>query len=461
MLRADEKHTAVDTSVSLVHVAQMAWCGERLRTRYCGALYPRGIGHLESSSRFGRGDSCRLNVRAMSLRLLQSAVHWPGYILRVMTLNGSGEFLKYNHLQELFGWRLKWTTTPLDDHTSVQWRNKLAMLSFYFILWSSSIPSTLLAYYRTIFFSRLWLYYCNCETLTCQNAATTPGYKLYFPLKICFAMTISEVQGRSLKVAGFYVACYRVGSPSNLIILAPEEGSTSSVVCKDLSSVEEITRLSIRRFDVAISAGKIKPTVPPAAKTEYRSCALRGSDVGRACDGVLRERSSVLKVKNNISSSSSSHLSPSAAGNADARTSRSIVDAVGRRQQAALFSLATAHRNATDHSIVQRRKHRTLIPPCAYERWRVYWVHVVLSFKSLCLEREKKNSCVLMKQPVIQLKVHSYNPLCPDQGDVQARRPDCTTHPPLRELLVHYKFWLIGDVRKHVVHIPDRVYLDP
>ncbi len=58
--------------------------------------------------------------------------------------------------------------------------------------------------------------------------------RLQFPLKVCFAMSISKSQGRSLKVVGLdlqtpcfshrhlYVGCSRVGRPSSLCINAPE-----------------------------------------------------------------------------------------------------------------------------------------------------------------------------------------------------------------------------------------------
>ncbi|CAK1580549.1 unnamed protein product [Parnassius mnemosyne] len=71
--------------------------------------------------------------------------------------------------------------------------------------------------------------------------------RLQFPLKFCFAMTISKSQGQSLKTAGidlrgdcfshgqFYVACSRVSSSNNLIVLA-SEGTTSNVVYNEVLS---------------------------------------------------------------------------------------------------------------------------------------------------------------------------------------------------------------------------------
>lgn len=69
--------------------------------------------------------------------------------------------------------------------------------------------------------------------------------RLQFPLKVCFAMTINKSQGQSLRFAGvdlregcfshgqFYVACSRVSSPNNLIILAPGN-STENIVYKEV-----------------------------------------------------------------------------------------------------------------------------------------------------------------------------------------------------------------------------------
>ncbi|XP_030762665.1 ATP-dependent DNA helicase RRM3-like [Sitophilus oryzae] len=69
--------------------------------------------------------------------------------------------------------------------------------------------------------------------------------RLQIPLKTCFAMTINKAQDQSLKTAGidlrgncfshgqFYVACSRVSSPSNLVVLAPE-GRTCNVVYKEV-----------------------------------------------------------------------------------------------------------------------------------------------------------------------------------------------------------------------------------
>lgn len=68
--------------------------------------------------------------------------------------------------------------------------------------------------------------------------------RLQFPLKVCFAITINKSQGQSLKIAGldlrddcfshgqFYVACSRVSSAKDLIILAPN-GRTANVVYKE------------------------------------------------------------------------------------------------------------------------------------------------------------------------------------------------------------------------------------
>lgn len=65
--------------------------------------------------------------------------------------------------------------------------------------------------------------------------------RLQFPVRLAYAMTVNKSQGQSLKVAGIdltepcfshgqlYVACSRVGSPSNLFIFAPE-GKTKNIV---------------------------------------------------------------------------------------------------------------------------------------------------------------------------------------------------------------------------------------
>ena len=58
--------------------------------------------------------------------------------------------------------------------------------------------------------------------------------RLQFPIRLAFAMTINKSQGQSLKVCGLnlenpcfshgqlYVACSRVGRPSALFVLAPD-----------------------------------------------------------------------------------------------------------------------------------------------------------------------------------------------------------------------------------------------
>ncbi|XP_042912285.2 ATP-dependent DNA helicase PIF1-like [Parasteatoda tepidariorum] len=65
--------------------------------------------------------------------------------------------------------------------------------------------------------------------------------RLQFPVRLAFAMTINKAQGQSLQVCGLnlinpcfshgqlYVACSRVGKPSNLFVLAPD-GKTKNVV---------------------------------------------------------------------------------------------------------------------------------------------------------------------------------------------------------------------------------------
>jgi ATP-dependent DNA helicase PIF1 len=65
--------------------------------------------------------------------------------------------------------------------------------------------------------------------------------RVQFPVRLAFAMSINKAQGQSLKIAGIhlqnpcfshrqlYVACSRVGHPTNLYILAPG-GKTRNIV---------------------------------------------------------------------------------------------------------------------------------------------------------------------------------------------------------------------------------------
>lgn len=65
--------------------------------------------------------------------------------------------------------------------------------------------------------------------------------RLQFPVRLAFAMTINKAQGQSLQVCGLnletpcfshgqlYVACSRVGKPSNLFVYAPD-GKTKNIV---------------------------------------------------------------------------------------------------------------------------------------------------------------------------------------------------------------------------------------
>ena len=67
--------------------------------------------------------------------------------------------------------------------------------------------------------------------------------RLQFPVRMCLAMTVNKAQGQSLKETGvdlredcfshgqLYVACSRVSSPKNLVILQPE-GKTANIVYK-------------------------------------------------------------------------------------------------------------------------------------------------------------------------------------------------------------------------------------
>ncbi|GFX89533.1 ATP-dependent DNA helicase [Trichonephila clavipes] len=65
--------------------------------------------------------------------------------------------------------------------------------------------------------------------------------RLQFPVRLAFAMTINKAQGQSLQVCGLnlenpcfshgqlYVACSRVGKPSDLFVYAPD-GKTRNIV---------------------------------------------------------------------------------------------------------------------------------------------------------------------------------------------------------------------------------------
>jgi ATP-dependent DNA helicase PIF1 len=69
---------------------------------------------------------------------------------------------------------------------------------------------------------------------------------LQFPVWLAFAMTINKAQGQSLQVCGLnlenpcfsngqlYVACSRVGKPSNLFVYTPEEKTKNIVYLKAL-----------------------------------------------------------------------------------------------------------------------------------------------------------------------------------------------------------------------------------
>jgi len=65
--------------------------------------------------------------------------------------------------------------------------------------------------------------------------------RLQFPVRLAFAMTINKAQGKLLQVCGLnlenpcfshgelYVACSRVGKPSDLFVYAPD-GKTRNIV---------------------------------------------------------------------------------------------------------------------------------------------------------------------------------------------------------------------------------------
>ena len=70
--------------------------------------------------------------------------------------------------------------------------------------------------------------------------------RLQFPVRLAFAMTINKAQGQSLQVCGLnlknpcfshgqlYVACSRVGKPSDLFVYAPEKKTRNIVYPKAL-----------------------------------------------------------------------------------------------------------------------------------------------------------------------------------------------------------------------------------
>lgn len=65
--------------------------------------------------------------------------------------------------------------------------------------------------------------------------------RLQFPIRLAFAMTINKAQGQSMQICGLdlenpcfshgqlYVACSRVGKPSNLFVYA-HNGQTKNIV---------------------------------------------------------------------------------------------------------------------------------------------------------------------------------------------------------------------------------------
>lgn len=70
---------------------------------------------------------------------------------------------------------------------------------------------------------------------------TIPFRRLQFPVRLAFAMTINKSQGQTMSICGLdlenpcfshgqlYVACSRVGKPSNLFVLA-KDGLTKNIV---------------------------------------------------------------------------------------------------------------------------------------------------------------------------------------------------------------------------------------
>ncbi|GFV81651.1 ATP-dependent DNA helicase [Trichonephila clavipes] len=68
--------------------------------------------------------------------------------------------------------------------------------------------------------------------------------RIQYPVTVCYAMTINKAQGQTLKMAGidlrndcfshgqFYVACSRVSSPDNLIILRAEKKRKTLFIMK-------------------------------------------------------------------------------------------------------------------------------------------------------------------------------------------------------------------------------------
>lgn len=66
--------------------------------------------------------------------------------------------------------------------------------------------------------------------------------RLQFPIRVAFAMTINKAQGQTFAICGLnlenpcfshgqlYVACSRVGKPSDLYIYTPHQGITKNIV---------------------------------------------------------------------------------------------------------------------------------------------------------------------------------------------------------------------------------------
>jgi ATP-dependent DNA helicase PIF1 len=58
--------------------------------------------------------------------------------------------------------------------------------------------------------------------------------RLQYPVRLAFAMTINKAQGHRFSHGQLYVACSRVGNPSDLLVYTPEAKTKNIVYLKAL-----------------------------------------------------------------------------------------------------------------------------------------------------------------------------------------------------------------------------------